>query len=104
MNEFHRRLRELRNLKSMTLDDLAKALGTTKTTLSRYENNKRTADSDFIISACDFFGVSSDYMLGISDNPLNVDDLLSKKRIMVDDLSAADIATINSIVEELKNK
>ncbi len=104
MNEFYRRLRELRNLKSMTLDELAKELKTTKTTLSRYENNKRTADSDFIVNACEFFGVSSDYILGLTNNPLSVDDLLSKKRILVDDLSKDDVNTVKSIVEELRNK
>ncbi len=104
MNLFYKRLRELRLINKMTLDELAVALGTTKTTLSRYENNKRTADSDFIITAANFFSVSSDYILGISNNPLNVEDLLTKSRIIVDDLSDNDISTINSIVEELRNK
>lgn len=104
MSNFSKRLRELRNLKSLTLDDLAKELKTTKTTLSRYENNKRTPDSDFIINASEFFCVSSDYILGISDNPLKVDDLLTQKRISVNELSDDDVHTINSIIEELKNK
>ncbi len=104
MNQFYKRLRELRLINNMTLDELAIALGTTKTTLSRYENNKRTADSDFIVQSAKFFSVSSDYLLGISDNPLNVDDLLSKDRIIIDDLSETDRSTIYSIVEELRNK
>ncbi len=104
MNQFHKRLRELRLLNNMTLDELAQALHTTKTTLSRYENNKRTADSDFIIGTAKFFSVSTDYVLGLSNNPLAVDDLLSKYRILVDDLSESDISTINSIVEELRSR
>ncbi len=104
MNQFSKRLREIRLLNKMTLDELAIALNTTKTTLSRYENNKRTADSDFIIATAKYFSVSTDYMLGLSNNPLNVDDLLSKSRIVVDDLSDTDISTVNSIVEELRSK
>ncbi len=104
MNLFHKRLRELRLLNEMTLDELAGALHTTKTTLSRYENNKRTADSDFIISAANFFSVSADYILGLSNNPLLVDDLLSKDRILVDDLAETDVTTINSIIEELRSQ
>ncbi len=104
MNQFHKRLRELRLLNNMTLDELAIALSTTKTTLSRYENNKRTADSDFIMSTAKYFAVSADYLLGLSNNPLAVDDLLSKYRILVDDLSDSDISTINSIVEELRSR
>ncbi|MDO4772577.1 MAG: helix-turn-helix transcriptional regulator [Bacillota bacterium] len=104
MNQFYKRLRELRQINRMTLDELAVALNTTKTTLSRYENNKRTADSDFIVTAATFFAVSADYILGLSDNPLTVNDLLSKHRIMVDDLSESDISTVNSIVEELRSR
>lgn len=104
MNNFHKRLKELRTLKAMTLDELAKALNTTKTTLSRYENNKRIADSDFIVEACRYFCVSADYILGLSDNPLSVDDLMCQKRISLDGMSNEDISTVYSIVEELKNK
>lgn len=104
MNFFHKRLRELRQLNNMTLDELAIALNTTKTTLSRYENNKRTADSDFIVSTATFFGVSTDYILGLTNNPLSVEDLLSKHRILVDDLSDGDISTITSIIEELRSR
>lgn len=104
MNYFHKRLKELRQLKGLTLDELARALNTTKTTLSRYENNKRIADSDFIIQASQFFCVSSDYILGLTDNPLSVDDLLCMRRISLENLSDEDVSTVYSIVEELKNK
>lgn len=104
MNHFHKRLKELRLMRGLTLDELARALKTTKTTLSRYENNKRIADSDFIVEAARFFCVSTDYVLGLTDNPLTVDDLLCMRRISLEDLSEEDVSTVYSIVEELKNK
>lgn len=72
--------------------------------LFSFENNKRIADSDFIIQASQFFCVSSDYILGLTDNPLSVDDLLCMRRISLENLSDEDVSTVYSIVEELKNK
>lgn len=67
MATFQERLKSLRLEKSLTLEELANILGTTKTTLSRYENNKRTPDSEFIRLASRFFNVSTDYLLGETD-------------------------------------
>lgn len=77
MNHFSSRLKNLRQFKNLTLDELAHALNSTKTTLSRYENNKRTPDANFIIKSSQFFKVSSDYMLGMTDNPSTVDDFIN---------------------------
>ena len=67
MATFSTRLRELRNSKDLTLEDLANILGTTKSTISRYENELRIPNSDFINAVADFFNVSTDYLLGKSD-------------------------------------
>jgi len=70
------RMRYLRQSKNRTLDELAELLDTTKTTLSRYENNKRTPDADFIIRLAQYYRVSSDYILGLTDNPFTISDFL----------------------------
>ena len=62
------KIQRFKNRKGLTLERLANILGTTKTTLSRYENNKRIPDSEFIKTAAKYFNVSTDYLLGISDN------------------------------------
>lgn len=76
------RLKFLRQTKKKTLDELAVELDTTKTTLSRYENNKRVPDADFIIRLAHYFKVSADYILCLSDNPFTVTDFVKgqKKR------------------------
>lgn len=61
------RIKQLRNERDITLDELAKILGTTKATLSRYENNLRTPNAEFIEQLASFFDVSTDYLLGKSD-------------------------------------
>lgn len=67
MATFNERLKILREEKNMTLDELAKALQTTKSTLSRYENSLREPKVDFLSEASTFFGVTTDYLLGKTD-------------------------------------
>ncbi len=79
MKQFAERLRHLRTYKGLTLAQMAELLETTKTTLSRYENDKRVPDADFIIKVAVYFKVSADYLLCLSNNPLSVEDLLTSK-------------------------
>ncbi|AND84225.1 transcriptional regulator [Clostridium tyrobutyricum DIVETGP] len=67
MATFNKRMKELRAEKNITLEELAKVLNTTKSTLSRYENNLRTPNADFINQLAKYFNVSADYLLGNSD-------------------------------------
>lgn len=79
MKQFAERLRHLRTYKGLTLAQMAELLDTTKTTLSRYENDKRVPDADFIVKVALYFKVSADYLLCLSNNPLSVEDLLTSK-------------------------
>ncbi|APM40518.1 helix-turn-helix domain-containing protein [Clostridium kluyveri] len=67
MATFNQRMKELRAEKNITLEELAKVLNTTKSTLSRYENNLRTPNADFINQLAKYFNVSLDYLLGNTD-------------------------------------
>ncbi len=67
MATFAERLRQLRNEKDITLDKLAAIFGTTKATLSRYENDLRVPKAEFVKKAADFFNVSTDYIMGQTD-------------------------------------
>lgn len=69
METFGVRLNKVRKSRGITLEVLAKSLGTTKATISRYENNKRTADIDFARQVAEYFDVSADYLLGLKDSP-----------------------------------
>lgn len=83
MADFSERLKLLRNEKGLTLDQLKDILGTTKATLSRYENGLREPKVDFASKAANYFGVSLDYILGVSDireiNELNTNEKLARK-------------------------
>jgi len=68
MATFGERLKQVRNEKHITLDQLADKLGTTKATLSRYENNLREPKAEFAEKCANFFNVSADYLLGRTDS------------------------------------
>jgi len=64
------------------MEDLAEEIGTTKSTISRYENNKREPKKHFIEKTADYFGVSTDYLLGLTNNRSNADKI---KKAISDD-------------------
>jgi transcriptional regulator with XRE-family HTH domain len=61
------RLKQLRLEKELTLEQVAKALSTTKVSISRYENSAREPKSDTLIQLANYFDVSIDYLLGKTD-------------------------------------
>ena len=66
---FGARLRELRQNKGMTQAELAKALALGESTISFYEADKREPDYQTLKAVADFFGVTTDYLLGRTDDP-----------------------------------
>lgn len=76
MNEklFPQRLKELRAEKGITLEELAKKIGTTKTTLSRYENGERSPKLQLVGLLANYFQVDMAWLSGQSDqrNSLNI--------------------------------
>lgn len=67
MNKFAERLRELRTEKKLRLIDVGNAIGTTLRTICNYEAGTREPSLDTLIALCTYFGVTSDYLLGLSD-------------------------------------
>lgn len=58
------RLRNLRNEKDLTQQDLADFLGITRPAYTAYESGRRQPDNETLSKLADFFGVSVDYLLG----------------------------------------
>jgi transcriptional regulator with XRE-family HTH domain len=79
MVTFGERMKMLRNEKGITLDELSSAIFTTKATLSRYENSKRTPNIHFAVKVAEYFGVTTDFLYGITDKKnetvTNYDDI-----------------------------
>ncbi len=66
------RLKEIRLRKGYTQKNVADYLQVSVNVYSRYELEKRQPSIDSLVKMADFFDVSIDYMLGVSDFPLRV--------------------------------
>ncbi len=77
------RIRTLRKERDLTQEQLGEVLNVGKSTISQYENNVNQPDTDTILKLAEFFGVSTDFILGNTDlrNPLLAKevDLLDEK-------------------------
>jgi transcriptional regulator with XRE-family HTH domain len=65
------RIKEARRLKSLVQEDLARSLGVTVGTISGYERDYREPDLKTLARLAEILGVTTDYLLGISNNPNN---------------------------------
>ena len=66
-NKFSARLSLLRKHSGMSQKVAAEKLGISQALLSHYEKGKRECGLDFVITSASVFGVSADYLLGLSD-------------------------------------
>ena len=64
----YKRIRDLREDRDMTQRQLAAVLNCSQQVYSNYELGQRDIPTDILIKICKFYGVSADYILGISDN------------------------------------
>ena|ERR1039458_8609032 len=62
-----KRIRQLREQMGKTQKEIAEMVGTTAPNMNFYENGKRSPSFDSIVKFAQFFGVSTDYLLGASD-------------------------------------
>ncbi len=77
--DFPRVLSLLRKEKGLSQKEAAAELGVSQALLSHYEKGIRECGLEFLIKAADFYGVSTDYLLGRSADPegmtLNVENI-----------------------------
>ena len=67
MKIFQQRLKELRLEKQLSLFALAKQLKVSHSTLLRWERGEILPSIEHLYNIAIFFGVSSDYLLGLED-------------------------------------
>lgn len=66
------RLRKLREKENLSQKRAASIFGITNHQLSRYETGKANPDPDLIAKFADYYDVSSDYIIGRTNNPMGV--------------------------------
>lgn len=64
---FSTRVKELREKAGLSMDQLAKKLGVTKSRVNMWENNGTVPRMDVLLELAKFFKVTTDYLLGNDD-------------------------------------
>lgn len=67
--DYIRRMRDLREDADRTQQQIAEVLGTSQTMYARYERGANELPIRHLIVLCRYYGVSADYLLGLSDEP-----------------------------------
>lgn len=96
------RLRTIRKTKNLTLQNVADAIGSTKSALSNIERGAKPASFDLVIALANYFKISIDYLLGATDFPY---PLSEKVLNIVNQASDPDelMATIQKLAQSEKN-
>lgn len=63
------KLKNMRRELNMTQQEVADKLNVSQVTYSRYESGSRVPDRDMTIVLAQFFGCTTDYLLGITNEP-----------------------------------
>ncbi len=97
------RIKELRNEKGINQDVLAKLLGLEIAGISKLETGRVPLKDEYIVKLADYFGVSTDYLLGKSDirNPEEYNFAYHKE---TEGLTDEEVADALRFYKEMKNK
>ena len=93
MVELGTKLRELRKERNWTQGQVAERIGGTASIVSAYENGIRQPSYEALIRLARLYGVSSDYLLGISG---------SQHLVSLDGLTPSKIALVSQLIDALK--
>ena len=63
----YRRIRDLREDRDLTQREIAQILGMSQTGYSKYETGENDIPTQILIKLADFYGTSTDYLLGRTD-------------------------------------
>ena len=69
------RIKELREDRDLTQEELADILNVSQTGYSKYELGKRDIPTQILVALADFYGTSVDYLLGRTNEPASVEKL-----------------------------
>jgi len=77
------RIQELRQANKYSREKLAELTGIGTTQIYRYEKGESDASGEVVSRLANVFGVTSDYLLGLSDNPLGYDQKLTARELAI---------------------
>ncbi len=87
-------LKQLRKSHNLTQEELGSHIGLSKAVVSKYENGMGYPTFDTLIEIAGYFGVTTDYMLGVAKS----------KTIDVSSLNETQIETIQRVISEFNRE
>lgn len=87
-------IKNLRTAKGINQVELAKCLGVTKQSVSNWENENIMPSIDMLIKIAEYFGVTTDFLLGLSEN----------HTLNTTGLSEVQIAHIQTLINDIRGK
>lgn len=90
--EFDCILKELRKRNRLTQAELGARIGLSKAAISKYENGMGYPTFDVLIRIADFFGVTTDFLLGVSKS----------KTIDISELTDTQVESVQQVISEFK--
>lgn len=76
------KIRELRKQRRLSQTDLAKQIHVSQATVTSWETGRADPSSSALNALADFFGVSSDYLLGRTDQPTSDNELTKNQKLI----------------------
>ena len=67
--KYIKRIRDLREDHDKSQTEIAEILGTSQTMYARYERGANELPIHHLITLCEYYGVTADYILGLDDKP-----------------------------------
>ena len=92
--DFGERLKELRRGRNLTQQALGMKVGLSKAVVSKYENSMGYPTFDVLIRIANYFGVTTDYLLGN----------MSSKTLDISGLTDSQINILHQLVSEFKRQ
>ncbi len=87
-------LKQLRKGRGMTQSVLGSHVGLSKAVVSKYENGIGEPSLNTLIRIADFFGVTTDYLLGVNQG----------KTVNVSDLTDTQVEVLHRLIKEFREK
>ncbi|MDR0223334.1 MAG: helix-turn-helix domain-containing protein [Oscillospiraceae bacterium] len=120
-NDFPRIMSLLRKERRLSQKQAAQDLGIAQALLSHYEKGKRECGLDFLVKAADYYGVSTDYLLGrsalsdgtfITESDIPEAEAVERAGVGLNSVSAtlskkmiiSSIETVFSLLAKIKNQ
>lgn len=81
MQKFSNRLISLRKERKLTQEDMAKIINKKRSTVSGYETEGKEPDLETVCLLAHYFGVSTDYLLGYSDERTHTESVFYNDKV-----------------------